>query len=359
MSQFSYQDYCGKAAGTDRLVGKPDHLRLLAMGMFGEVGGIAAELKKRRREGAAYAARQQLLLEEVGDVLWYMGRLFSLISPHSIPGLTELKLTKVQSTDGILLTASLCSVAAEVLKAVVDGDDLRTTKTLVSAWKSLREFCLCMEIDIARAAEMNIEKTSGRWRQSAEFYPLFDHGFPEEETLPRQLKIEFKETGGGGRTSVILRYGKVNLGDRLTDNISQGDYYRFHDVFHLAYAVFLGWSPVTRSLLHCKRKSDPGIDENEDGARAAIVEEAISATIFSHAVRMSLYEGVDSIDSNLLKLIVQLVQGYEVDRLPMWQWEIAILEGFRVFRQMRKNRGGVVTLDLEKRDLGYDAPSAS
>ena len=42
----------------------------------------------------------------------------------------------------------------------------------------------------------------------------------------------------------------------------------FHDVFHLAYAAVLGWSPTTRALLKIKRKSRPEIDENEDGARA-------------------------------------------------------------------------------------------
>ena len=51
-------------------------------------------------------------------------------------------------------------------------------------------------------------------------------------------------------------------------NIADADGYRYHDIFHIANAVFLGWSPVVRALLRCKRKSQPHIDENEDGARA-------------------------------------------------------------------------------------------
>ena len=60
----------------------------------------------------------------------------------------------------------------------------------------------------------------------------------------------------------------VNTGDRLTDNALEPDDYRFHDVFHYAYAAVLTWSPVTRSLLRLKRKSKPKLDEVEDGALA-------------------------------------------------------------------------------------------
>ena len=69
---------------------------------------------------------------------------------------------------------------------------------------------------------------------------------------------------------MILRCNGVNFGDRLTDNIEDPDWYRYHDIFHFAYMVHLAWSPVIRALLHCKRKSQPKIDEAQDGARAII-----------------------------------------------------------------------------------------
>ena len=56
------------------------------------------------------------------------------------------------------------------------------------------------------------------------------------------------------------------IGDTLTDNVRDPDHYRFHDVFHLAYAAILHWSPVVRALIKQKRKSVQYIDENEDGA---------------------------------------------------------------------------------------------
>jgi hypothetical protein len=154
---------------------------------------------------------------------------------------------------------------------------------------------------------------------------------------------------------VILRCNGVNFGDRLTDNIEDPDWYRYHDIFHFAYIVHLGWSPVIRALLHCKRKSHPEIDEAQDGARAIILDEAVSATVFSYAKHLNLFEGIDHVDYDLLKSIRGFIDGYEVSAVPLWQWEIAILDGYRVFRLLRNNRGGRIILDLNKRDIRYIA----
>jgi hypothetical protein len=53
------------------------------------------------------------------------------------------------------------------------------------------------------------------------------------------------------------------------------------DVFHLAYAAVLGWSPVTRKLLDRKRRSNPQVDLAEDGGRAIVIEEGIAAMAFA------------------------------------------------------------------------------
>lgn len=120
--------------------------------------------------------------------------------------------------------------------------------------------------------------------------------------------------------------------------------------------MYLGWSPVLRSLLKCKRKSLPNIDENQDGARAQIVEEAVAAYVFSHAKEMGYFDGVSSLDYELLKAIRELVKDYEVKDVPLYRWEDAILAGFRVFRELAKNRGGSVDLDFERRTLTFRNP---
>ncbi|NKC15088.1 MAG: hypothetical protein GKR94_23725 [Gammaproteobacteria bacterium] len=155
-----------------------------------------------------------------------------------------------------------------------------------------------------------------------------------------------------------MRCNGINFGDRLTDNIEDPDGYRFHDIFHFAYAVHLGWSPVIRALLKCKRKSAPALDEGQDGARAAIVEEAVSAVVFNRAKRLNFFDNLTHVDYDLLKTIQEFVAGFEVAAVPLWQWEKAILNGYEIFRKLLHNRGGSVQLDLNQRELTYVAPAS-
>ena len=67
--------------------------------------------------------------------------------------------------------------------------------------------------------------------------------------------------------------------------------------------------------------------------------------VFSRAKHLGFFDGVHQVDYDLLKIIRDFVLGFEVDAVPLWQWEAAILEGFRVFRLLRTNRGGSVELD--------------
>jgi hypothetical protein len=63
----------------------------------------------------------------------------------------------------------------------------------------------------------------------------------------------------------------------------------------------LGWSPTLRALLQLKRKSRPEIDENEDGARASIIEEGISTWIFNHGARNADFRAVKTLDYGLFR----------------------------------------------------------
>lgn len=164
----------------------------------------------------------------------------------------------------------------------------------------------------------------------------------------------FKEKSVAGNLYVIQQCKGINIGDRLTDNRSEPDDYRFHDVFHLAYAAVLGWSPVVRALFKVKRKSCPKIDENEDGARAILIEEGISTWCFNHGIQNGHFCGLKSLDYSLLKSVHALVKGYEVESRPLWQWETAILQGFRVFRELKKHRKGKVIADLDAHSICFE-----
>lgn len=61
--------YSSAAALTDTFQDRNDHLLLLAAGLLGEAGSIAAGIKKEKRETGAYPGHCQRLLEELGDFL--------------------------------------------------------------------------------------------------------------------------------------------------------------------------------------------------------------------------------------------------------------------------------------------------
>ena len=224
---------------------------------------------------------------------------------------------------------------------------------LISEWAVT---CGCFALRTEDIARSNLEKISSRWPGETLEYPEhFDSTgkFPAHEQFPRRFDIEFIERDD----HVVQSFNGVFIGDRLTDNSHEQDDYRFHDVFHLAYVAYLGWSPVFRGLLKRKRKSQRRIDENEDGARAMIIEEGIATWIFNHARRFDFYENVEvgKLDYSLLKQIQSMVEGYEVAKCKLWQWELAILKGFEVFRLLRQHRGGVVTVDMEEHTLTFQA----
>ena len=362
MSWFA--DYCEEAAQTDQLSRDGNHVALLATGLFGEAGSVLAELKKTVRERGAYPSYQNRLTEEVGDLLWYFARLVSVLAPSDVRKLGELAERAGQHDDHadgqpIREALALGSAAGALLATLQHSTDNVIPSQLGTIWRALLGVAARAGIDVRQAADKNLDKTQSRWPSERDFTPLFDKRFDETERIPRRLDVEFRQIQRGDKHAVLLRCKGLNIGDRLTDNIDDSDFYRFHDVFHLAHAVYLGWSPVVRVLLNCKRKSDPRVDENQDGARARIIEEAVSAIVFSRAKETRFYDGIDQVDYDLLKTITEFVRGFEVQDVPLWQWEAAILNGYRVFRALRDNHGGTVTADLINRDLRYATPSPS
>ena len=346
-------EYSEAAARTDRLAGKPNHTETLAAGLFGEAGSVLAELKKEGRETKAYPAYRNRLVEELGDLLWYLVRFSTVAGSFDLADLDPPDHPPERQNERVLEHSLALGAAIGELCALQQEAGNVAVERLQAVWNALFLVATSAGISLHDAAQQNLAKTGSRWPYERQFIPFFDDSFEEWEQLPRRLDIEFHQVERSGTKVVILRCNGLNFGDRLTDNIEYPDFYRFHDVFHLAYAVYLGWSPVIRSLLNCKRKSDPRLDENQDGARAGIIEEAISAVVFSRAKEMDFYRGLDHVDYDLLKTIQEFVRGFEVEQAPLWQWEEAILQGYRVFRTLRDNNGGKVTMDMFSRELRY------
>lgn len=264
------------------------------LGLAGEAGELLSEYKKHLRDGEAHRLFPHRVKEELGDLLWYVGQVSSLFG-----------------------------------------------------------------LELEDVAAANLNKINSRWGNEAAqplglFGPRsFDDGFPHEERLPQTIEARMEEVHDAGRLKMRMYIDGMKTGDDITDNAHDKDGYRYHDVFHLSYALVLGWSPVVRQLLGRKRKSNAQIDEIEDGGRAKAIEEGISAMIFAYAKEHSYLEGIGAVDRDILVMVRKMTAGLEVGERTMKEWESAIVQGFSVWRQMIAGGGGVLKGDYASRTLSY------
>lgn len=182
---------------------------------------------------------------------------------------------------------------------------------------------------------------------------FFDYDFKEHEQLPRILTVSFETLPGNEYGKTRMSIDGTQVGDTIDDNSLEKDGYRFHDVFHYTFAVLLGWSPCTRSMMKRKRKSNQLIDEMEDGTRAMITEEAISLLIFNEAKQRSFFLDHNTVDSRLLDQIKGITTPFEVRARSKNDWQKAILIGYSLFRQLVNNQGGKVHFDMYNRSAIY------
>jgi NTP pyrophosphatase (non-canonical NTP hydrolase) len=263
------------------------------LGLAGEAGELLSEYKKSVRDGAAHRLYKQRVAEELGDLLWYIA-------------------------------------------SVADQFDLRLG-------------------DVARD---NIKKTDERWGSgrsvSAPGGPPFDERYASTERLPRKGIAEIRSLPGEGPRRIETLVNGQKMGQDLTDNAWTEDGYRLHDVFHLACMVLLAWSPVIRRGLSLKRKSDIGVDEVEDGGRAIVIEEGVSALVFSYAIRHEMLAGIHTLDYALLRTVRQMTNHLEVGVRTAAEWEKAILRAYEVWREVAAHGGnGHIEFDADSRVINF------
>jgi NTP pyrophosphatase (non-canonical NTP hydrolase) len=289
---MDFSSYQAMAMATDQVPHGSDNAVIVPLlGLAGEAGELLGEYKKHLRDGAAHQLFAERVAEELGDLLWYISNVASKFG-----------------------------------------------------------------LDLEHIAQKNLTKCGTRWGKTKPDPATytFDDRFPDNERLPRQFEVEMINVVENGKVRMQALLNGQQIGDDLTDNAWVGDGYRFHDVFHLAYAAVLGWSPVTRKHLRRKRKSNPLIDEVEDGARAIITEECISVLVFEYAKGHNFLAGISALDYDLLKMIKSMTANLEVSQCTLGDWEKAILAGYEVWREIERNRGGRVLIDLNARSIIYD-----
>jgi NTP pyrophosphatase (non-canonical NTP hydrolase) len=363
-------DYMSQVEPTDRL--SAGDLQPILLGLFGEVGSIMATAKKLHREKEVYSGYRNAVEEEFGDVLWYFTAFCRRLNTRMDEVLSEAAsgedyATQIAAND--LVSGPISRIATPLIVSELDpallvlGEatsrlfSVRDSSSdprdrLVSFAKAYLGALKAAHVAFAEAVRKNILKTKGRFI-APDFarLPTFDARFPEDQQLPQHFEITIDQRGKSPRS--YLRMNGVFVGDPLTDNIRDPDGYRFHDVFHFAHAAILHWSPTFRALIKHKRKDDPVVDEAQDSGRAIVVEEGLTAWIFARAKELNFFAGQNSISFDLLKTVQQFVSGYEVEECPLSLWEIAILKGYEVFRQIKENNGGVVICDRSTRTIEY------
>lgn len=287
LSALTLDDYQRSAAKTDVDPDSRDPLVPL-LGLGGEVGALLTEFKKKTRaDGVDYTGFDDAVATELGDILWYLATLARR------SGLT-----------------------------------------------------------LSEVADRNLRKTVGRWLPPSEGRPPFDADFPDDQRLPRTFEVSFAvERPPHGHARAQMRIAGEEVGDPIDDNSRLDDHYRFHDVFHLAYAAVLGWSPILRSLLKRKRKTDALIDRVEDGARARATEEAIAALVFQLAKPYDYFAGFKDVDDEILSTVAAVASGLEVKDRTQAEWERAILLGFSVWRELRDRDEAVLRVDLDAGEI--------
>lgn len=294
---MNFTDYQRAALETDQAPGAGEKsLAIPLFGLAGEAGSLLTEYKKLLRDGPAYRLFDERIAEEIGDILWYL--------------------------------ANIASKAG---------------------------------LDLQKVAEANLQKVRNRWQRTAENasgQKFLDDGFPENEQLPRKFVISITDDSTHDPPRVRVSMAGQQLGATLTDNAYLDDGYRFHDVLHFSFAAVLGWSPVTRATMKRKRKSDPRIDEVEDGGRAVVIEEGIAALAFDYAKRHSFLKDVQSVDYTLLRTIKSLTDHLEVASRSLYLWEQALLQGFAVWREVMQNNGGQIIGDLAQHAVHFKPQSA-
>lgn len=363
------QEYSNSVEPTDRL--KSEDLQTVLLGLLGEVGTLMSAVKKHRRDEKAYIGYTKAVVEELGDALWYLAALCRRLE-ITLDDVFKLTFTSDASTfvmagndlsgapvSMVAISANLSDENECLSKLAISTTNLFQVElgnpnnlNLISDFaNNYLETIKISQVTFSSIISENIKKARGTFLQpDLEKAPTFDADFDEHERLPEEFEIHIRQRGDG---KSYMSMNGVFIGDPLSDSISDPDGYRFHDVFHFALASILHWSPTFRALLKRKRKSNRVVDEAQDGGRAIVVEEGLSAWVFSIAKDLNFFEDHSRVSVDVLKTIQQFVKGYEVDQCSLSLWNKAIIDGYKVFRELTKHKGGIIRGNRRTRSITF------
>jgi NTP pyrophosphatase (non-canonical NTP hydrolase) len=138
---------------------KEDPVKYLTMGLFGEAGEIANQIKKVLRDHGGHFTGELVakIHDEIGDCLWYCSEICTVLGlalPHKFnvePGSFYVLALRLSTSVGLLSTAVLASLKHDEIIVSIE-----------CVLEALASLALMTGITIEAAAEKNIKKITAR-----------------------------------------------------------------------------------------------------------------------------------------------------------------------------------------------------
>ena len=172
--------------------------------------------------------------------------------------------------------------------------------------------------------------------------------------LPKRFIMEFRKgLDEYGIECCRMYLDKEQYGDTITDQSYSTRNYIYHDCFHLAFWVYLKWSPVMRTLYGVQRtpKHHKIIGNVEDRGRTRIIEESIIFMVAS--IKDELLQKGLSKDHFIWNYIQYHLGELSVGDKTLGDWNAAIKSGILLMDKLVLNEGGFVVVDQDEEILYY------
>lgn len=219
------------AAATDQLA--LDELDTPILGLVGEVGSLVSALKKKRRDTDGFFGYHEAVVEELGDVLWYV----SAVARRGGTSLVEV-IERAAGGERNVITLSFDDFAAtgeagsgagfelallerageagDLAKRFVTGAYLDNVDALrgdlVKLVRPLNRAARAADVTLSEAAHDNIAKTEDRWPTERRFPSPRDEGLHIDEQLPRRMRVLIYEREVNGTKFVFQKSGRSPAG---------------------------------------------------------------------------------------------------------------------------------------------------
>jgi NTP pyrophosphatase (non-canonical NTP hydrolase) len=216
---LSLQSYQTEARRTDR-TRESKGREFLLLGLFGESGTLMDEVKKKQRDTRSYVGYERSVVEELGDVLWYLSNIadrgglsLSAIARHAMQlsfssfndAGSTLNFSAIQPQQHLPLNTPTPAFEGTLMRLVSGIGNLAGAQStgqlnaqtlgpgLSEIFSALVQASNEAGVTLEEAATQNLKKTFDRWPTDPKPRSLFDNEYSLEGRLPRKMTVDVYE----------------------------------------------------------------------------------------------------------------------------------------------------------------------